>query len=110
MKITGKKRGILKLILLIIFLIDIFIFYSNYDFLILIFMIICFFSFPIFAIESKWSIYIGLSLLGLCLFFLIINKTIISEKFSIWAFVFLVIGNFQLLINGLKRKKINEKN
>ncbi|OQB43715.1 MAG: hypothetical protein BWY03_00626 [Parcubacteria group bacterium ADurb.Bin159] len=87
-------------------LLDIFIFPFTSDVVILILTGLWIGAVVGWKLEGRFSIFAALIFLTLCPFLLIFKKDPLAEKAAIWAYMFLVVGVIQQLIE-LKRKPKN---
>lgn len=63
----------------------------------------------LYEFEGRISISGGLIFLALCPFLLVIKQELMAEKVAIWAFMFLVVGTFQVFIEYLEEEKKDGK-
>ena len=104
------KNYLFSIEVILIFLIlgiltDIFIFSSSSDLLIITLTGLWIWVIGRTKFEGAISIVIALFFLGLCPFLLILKKDVISEKAAVWAYMFLVVGTTQILVENLRGKE-----
>ena len=90
-------------------LFDIFVLKFTSDLLILFLtglwiLLVCLFKF-----KSDVSISLALGFLILCPFLLILGKESIAEKSAIWAYMFLLVGAIQMIIEYIREERKNAK-
>ena len=85
-------------------LLDIFVFRFTSDLLILILTGLWILSVYHFKFKGKVSISLALGFLILCPFLLIFNKEAIAEKSAIWAYMFLLVGVIQMIIEYIRKE------
>jgi len=86
-------------------LLDTFVLKSTFDLLILFLAGLWILSAYHFKFKARNSISLALFFLILCPFLLISKKELIVEKAAIWAYIFLVVGVAQIIIDNIKEKK-----
>ena len=57
-----------------------------------------------FKFEGRVSISLALGFLILCPFLLIFNKETIAEKSAVWAYMFLLVGVIQMIIEYIRKE------
>ena len=90
-------------------LLDIFVFRFTSDLLILILTGLWILSVYHFKFKGKVSISLALGFLILCPFLLIFNKEAIAEKSAIWAYMFLLVGVIQMIIEYIREERKDAK-
>jgi len=85
-------------------LLDIFVFRFTSDLLILILTGLWILSVYHFKFKGKVSISLALGFLILCPFLLIFNKEAIAEKAAVWAYMFLLVGVIQMIIEYIRKE------
>jgi len=103
--LSAKKRWWL-FVSVIGILVDIFFLPFTSDLVILVFTLFWIGAVVGWKLEGRFSIFAALIFLILCPFLLIFKKDPLAEKAAIWAYMFLVVGVIQQLIE-LKRKPKN---
>ncbi len=92
-------------LIILVILIDIFIFKFTSDLVILVLIGLWIWSVWRFKFGGRVSVGLALFFLILCPFLLILKKDPIAEKAAIWAYMFLVVGVIQMMIEYIKDKK-----
>jgi len=90
-------------------LFDIFIFDSTRDLVILFLTGLWILTVWLNHFEGRISVAGGLLFLATCPFLLIFGKAAIAEKFAIWAYMFLVVGIGQMIIEYVKEERRNTR-
>jgi len=85
-------------------LLDIFVFKFTSDLLILFLTGLWILSICHFKFKSETSISLALGFLILCPFLLIFNKEAIAEKAAVWAYMFLLVGVIQMIIEYIRKE------
>lgn len=85
--------------------VDTFFFDFSLDLIILALILLWVLSVWLYKFEGRVSIAVALVFLALCPFLLILNKEAVAEKSAIWAYVFLVVGVAQEVVEYRKSKK-----
>jgi len=86
-------------------LFDIFFLKLTSDFLIFFLTGLWILTVKLYKFEGRVSVGVALGFLVLCPFLLILKKEAIAEKAAIWAYMFLVVGIIQMLIEVRKEKR-----
>ena len=86
-------------------LFDIFFLKLTSDFLIFFLMGLWVLAVRYYKFEGRVSVGVALGFLVLCPLLLILKKEAIAEKAAIWAYMFLVVGVIQMLIEVRKEKR-----
>ena len=96
----------ITLFVLVIFgiLLNIFVFKFTSDLLILVLTGLWILSVYHYKFEGRVSIAGGLIFLIMCPFLLIFGKEAIAEKSAVWAYMFLLVGVIQMIIEYIKEK------
>jgi len=101
-----KQKRFLFLIMAVLgILLDIFVFSFVSDLIILFLTVLWVGAIIGWQLEGRFSILGALIFLAMCPFLLILKKDLIAEKAAIWAYMFLVVGVFQQLIELKKEPK-----
>ena len=90
-------------------LLDIFVFRFTSDLLILFLTGLWILSVYHFKFEGRVSIGFALVFLTLCPFLLIFNKEAIAEKAAVWAYMFLLVGVIQMIIEYIREERKDAK-
>ena len=85
-------------------LFDIFLFKPSIDLVILVLTGLWVWVVRLYKFEGRVSIGGALLFLTMCPFLLIFKKDLIAEKAAIWAYMFLVVGVIQMIIEYVKEK------
>ena len=85
-------------------LLDIFVLKFTSDLLILFLTGLWILSVFHFKFEGRVSISLALGFLILCPFLLIFNKETIAEKSAVWAYMFLLVGVIQMIIEYIRKE------
>lgn len=98
-----QSRYFLFLVFSIGFLVDIFVFKTISDLFILFLIILWTGTVIGFRLESRFSILTGIIFLITSCLFLLVKAETIAQKLAIWAYMFLVFGIIQQLVEYKKR-------
>ncbi|MEI6774568.1 MAG: hypothetical protein WCL18_07470 [bacterium] len=101
MKMRSKLKFLLNPYIFMVFLgifIDIFIIKKSSDSTISLFSFLWILGVAAYKLESRYSFGMALIFLTFCPFLLSANMDWIAEKSGIWAYMFLVVGTFQALV------------
>ena len=90
-------------------LLDIFVFKFTSDLLILFLTGLWILSIYHYKFEGRVSIGGALLFLTMCPFLLIFKKNLIAEKAAVWAYMFLVVGVIQMMIEYMKEERKSAK-
>ncbi len=90
-------------------LFDIFVFELSWDWFILFFTGLWAWSAKLHRFEGRVSIAGGLIFLIMCPFLLISQKEAIAEKAAVWAYMFLLVGVIQMIIEYIKEERKSVK-
>ena len=63
----------------------------------------------LYKFEGRVSISLALGFLILCPFLLIFNKEAIAEKAAVWAYMFLLVGVIQMIIEYIREERKDAK-
>ena len=103
--VLSAYKHLVLLISVIGILIDIFVFDFTSDLIILFLTGLWVLVVWLYKFEGRVSIGIALGFLVLCPFLLIFNKEPIAEKAAIWAYMFLVVGVIQQIIEYRRERR-----
>ena len=93
----------------IVILIDTFFLKFTSSFLILLVVGLWVLNIWLYKFEGRVSIGLALGFLTLCPFLLIFKKDLIAEKAAVWAYMFLVVGVIQMMIEYMKEERKSAK-
>jgi len=95
-------------ILVLVVLVDALIVQLNNDLVYIVVVVLWIATLRVYKEDSKKTFIVGLVLIALCPLFLALKSAPTAEQFAVWAFMFLVAGTIQALLE-LKSDNVNEK-
>ena len=94
--------------LLLVVLVDIVILQIYNDFMYIVIGLMWLLLIRAYKLDGKYSIGIGLLLLTLAPLYLQLNVTNIAEKAGAWAFIYILVGILQFIIDVPRNQRLNK--